>query len=259
MALTVGNGPFGPKTSGTFNFKREGPAHVLYWEECPWRVRCELGGETVADSRHVKLLHETGLLPVYYFPRSDVRQGLLTPTEHSTHCPFKGDARYWSMTVGDRTAENAVWGYDAPIETAPPLADYVALYWSKFDRWFEEDEEAFVHARDPYHRIDVLPSSRSVKVSVGGTVLAQSKRSLILFEAALPPRYYLPREDVHLDRLAPSDTQTRCPYKGLTSGYWSCADAEDIAWCYADPLPAVAPIADRICFYNERVDLDLGE
>ena len=258
MALTVGNGPFGPKTTGTFNFKREGPAHVIFWEDCPWRVRCELGGETVADSRGVKLLHETGLLPVYYFPRADVRQELLAATDHTSHCPFKGDARYWSVTAGGRTVENAVWGYDAPLPAAPPLADYVAFYWAKMDRWFEEDAEAFVHARDPYHRVDVFPSSQPVKVSLDGTVLAESSRPLVLFETALPPRYYLPREDVQLDKLAASSTQTRCPYKGLTSEYWSFGDTEDIAWCYAEPIPEAAAIADRVCFYNEKVDLEVG-
>lgn len=126
MTLTIGTGPFGPQTAGTFNFTRAGPAHVLYFEDSPRRVRAELNGETVADSQRVRLLHETGLLPVYYFPRDDVRMEFLVPSDHTTHCPFKGDASYFSVKVGDRVAENAVWYYPEPIESCPPIAGYVA-------------------------------------------------------------------------------------------------------------------------------------
>lgn len=258
MALTIGTGPFGPKTAGSFNFERNGPAHVLYFEDCLWRVRCELAGRTVADSRRAKLLHETGLLPVYYIPSSDVDEALLVATEHTTHCPFKGDARYWSVRVGDTVAQNAAWAYPSPLDGAPPLTGYVAFYWDRLDRWLEEDREAFVHARDPYHRIDVMPSSRRVEVALDGTTLATSSRPMILFETGLPPRYYLSRDDVHLDRLQPSTTQTRCPYKGLTSRYWSFGSHEDIAWCYDDPLPEATGIEGRVCFYDEKVDITLA-
>jgi uncharacterized protein (DUF427 family) len=110
--------------------------HVLFFEDSPRRVRVMFGGEIVADSRRVKLIHEQGHLPVYYFPRSDVRMDLLEATDLTTHCPFKGDASYWSVRVSDRVAENAVWGYPEPIDSAPPLADYLAFYWNKMDEWF---------------------------------------------------------------------------------------------------------------------------
>jgi uncharacterized protein (DUF427 family) len=258
MTLTLGTGPFGPQTQGIFNFERIGPAHVLYFEDCPWRVRCELAGETIADSRRVKLLHETGLLPVYYFPRSDVRFDLLRATDQRSRCPFKGEASYWSMAVGDRVVENAVWGYASPIAGVPPLADYVAFYWSKLDRWFEEDAEAHGHARDPYHRTDVMPSSRHVKLSLDGTVLAESRTPTILFEAGIRPRWYFRPEEVRLDLLRESSTRTRCAYKGRTTAYWSFGAHEDIAWCYGEPHPTVAAIAGRICFYDEKMQLDLG-
>jgi len=93
-------------------------------------------GETIADSKRVKLLHETGYLPVYYFPEEDVRMDLLEESNHTTHCPFKGDASYWSAKVGDRVAENAVSGYPEPLESAPPLAGYLAFYWHTMDVWF---------------------------------------------------------------------------------------------------------------------------
>ena len=143
-------------------------------------MRVVLGGETVADSRRAKLLHEAGLLPVYYFPIEDVRMELLKESDHTTHCPFKGDASYWSVRAGDRVAENAVWGYPEPIDSAPPIAGYLAFYWRMMDHWYEEDEEVFVHPRDPYHRVDVLESSRHVKISVNGEVVAETERPKIL-------------------------------------------------------------------------------
>ncbi|MGI8575730.1 MAG: DUF427 domain-containing protein [Egibacteraceae bacterium] len=261
MALTVGTGPFGRQSSGEFNFTREGPAHVLYWEDSPKRVRVRLGSETVADSRHVKLLHETGLMPVYYFPRADVREELLEATDHTTHCPFKGDASYWTVRTGDAVAENAVWGYPDPLEHAPPLQDHVAFSWQAMDAWLEEDEEVGVHARDPYHRIDVLSSSRHVVVKLDGEVLADSTRPLILLETGLPPRYYLPREDIRVE-LEPSETHSGCPYKGTASYFHVAADGQrydDLAWTYPDPLPESLRIRDLICFYDEKVDTELDD
>ncbi len=257
MALTMGTGPFGPQASGVFNFEVE-TRHVLYFEDSPRRVRVLFNGEFVADSRRVKLLHETGHLPVYYFPEQDVRLDLVRPSAHHTHCPVKGDARYWTVVVGDRAAENALWGYPEPVEGAPPLAGHLAFYWDRVDRWFEEDEEVFVHPRDPYHRIDVIPSSRRVAVSLKGQLLAESLRPRLLFETGLPVRYYLPEEDVDLDLLVPSDSRSRCPYKGIAT-YRSVelGDqlASDVVWSYSRPNPAVADIAGLLCFYNERIDL----
>lgn len=257
MTLTMGTGPFGAQPSGVFNF--EVPiGHVLYFEDSPRRVRVVFNGETVADSRRVKLLHETAHLPVYYFPEQDVRMDLLTPTAHQTHCPVKGDASYWNIVVGERGAENAVWSYPEPLEGAPPLGGYLAFYWDRVDRWLEEDEEVFVHPRDPYHRIDVIRSSRHVAVSLNGELLAESRRPRLLFETGLPVRYYLPEEDVRHDMLVASESLSRCPYKG-TATYWSVKIgdelATDLVWSYSSPNSAVAGIAGLLCFYNERADL----
>ncbi len=257
MALTMGTGPFGTQAGGIFNFEVT-TGRVLYFEDSPRWVRVVFNGETIADSRRAKLLHETGHLPVYYFPERDVRRDLLTPTDHNTHCPVKGEARYWSIVVGDRTAENAVWSYPEPIEGAPPLAGHYAFYWKRVDQWLEEDEEVFVHPRDPYHRIDAIPSSRHVTVSLNDELLAESRRPTLLFETGLPARYYLPQEDVRRHLLVPSESHSRCPYKGLAS-YWSVQAgdelASDLAWSYPQPNAAVARIAGLICFYNERIDL----
>jgi len=261
MTLTIGTGPFGERGDKTFNFEVRAPRdHVVYFEDSPRWVRVVFGGENIADSRRVKLMHEAGLLPVYYFPWEDVRMELLEESDHMTHCPFKGDASYWSVTGGERVAENAVWGYPEPIDSAPPLAGYLAFYWRMMDHWYEEDEEVFVHPRDPYHRVDVLDSSRHVKVSVNGEVVAETDHPKLLFETGLPPRYYIPPEDVREVALVPSDKQTQCPYKGVAS-YWSVEAGrereEDLVWYYPEPIPAAGKIKDYLCFFNEKVDLEV--
>ena len=261
MSLTMGTAPFGPRPGGTFNSAvQQNGGHALFFEDSPRHVRGFFAGETVVESRRAKLMHETGHLPVYYFPRDDVRMDLLEATEHSTHCPFKGDAAYWSVSVGERVAENAAWSYPEPIEGAPPLVDHVAFYWNSLDRWMEEDEEVFVHPRDPYHRVDVLDSTRHVRVSVNGELVAETRRPKLLFETGLPPRYYIPAEDIRADALVPSDRTTRCPYKGIATYHSvSAGDGHEdaLVWTYDDPLPGVAKIAGHRCFFNERVDLDV--
>jgi uncharacterized protein (DUF427 family) len=261
MTLTIGTGPFGDQSRGTFNFDVRAPRdHALYLEESPKRVRVVLDGETVADSRRAKLMHEAGLLPVYYFPREDVRMELLEESDHTTHCPFKGDASYWSVRVGERLVENAVWGYPEPIDSCPPIAGLAAFYWNKMDEWYEEDEQVFVHPKDPYHRVDVLESSRHVKVKVGGEVVAETERPMILFETGLPPRYYIPPEDVREDVLVESEKTTQCPYKGAASYYSVEAGdgrVEDLVWYYPEPLPEVGKIEGLLCFFNEKVDLEV--
>lgn len=261
MALTKGTGPFGEKRNGTFNFDTSVlKAHTLYFEDCPKRVRAVFNGETVADSRRVKILHETGHLPVYYFPEEDLRRDLLEASEHTTHCPFKGDASYWSVRVGKRVAENAVWSYPEPIDSAPPLAGYAAFYWRKMDKWLEEDEETIGHPHDPYHRVDVLESSRHVKAVVNGVVVAETERPKILFETGLPPRYYFLPEDVYTEFLVESETKTVCPYKGVAS-HWSAevddAHVEDSAWQYPEALPEATKVEGHFSFYVDKAELEV--
>jgi len=257
MSLTVGTGPFSPEPGGRFNFDVETPTgSVLFWDPVPQRIRGTFGGETVVDSLRAKLLHETKLLPVYYFPREDVREDLLEPSEKTSHCPHKGDARYWSLRAGDRTAPDAVWAYPEPIEPASFLAGHVAFYWQALDEWFAEDQQLHGHPRDPYSRIDVYPTSRRVRALVDGEALADSVRAKILFETGLPPRYYFPPEDVRLDLLEPSPTLTRCAYKGAAS-HFNARGHEDVAWVYPDPEHDAEPVRDHVAFYNERVDIEI--
>ena len=221
------------------------------------RLRVKLNGEFIADTRCGMMMFEAHHLPVYYFPLEDVRLDLMSRTDHHTNCPFKGDASYWTATVGDRTAENVLWSYETPYVEVPDLKDLGAFYWDRVDHWYEEDEEIFVHPRDPYKRIDVIPSSRPVRVVVGGQTVAETTGAHFLFETNLPVRYYIPGDDVRMDLLAPTDTHTRCPYKGIAS-YWSAtidgAVHEDVVWSYPDPIPECPKVKDLMCFYNENVD-----
>jgi uncharacterized protein (DUF427 family) len=259
MALTYGSGPFGPQAAGRFNFDapRRG---VLYLEDSPRRVRGFLGGEPVVDSRRVKLLHESRHLPVWYFPQEDLRMDRLRPTEHSTHCPWKGDASYWSVVHGDRLLENAVWSYPEPLAGAEALAGLMAFRFAALDRWLEEEEAVIGHPRDPYHRIDVRQTSRHVRVSLNGEVVAETRRAKVLFEAGLPPRWYIPLEDVRQAVLVESDKGTVCAYKGHAS-YWSArvGDAleEDVLWAYREPLHDARPVEGHVAFFNEHVDIEL--
>src|SRR5699024_5633542 len=161
--------------------------------------------------------------------------------------------------LGDRLAENALWNYPEPLENCPDISELAAFAWDKMDAWFEEDEQVFVHARDPYTRIDVLPSSRHVMFRLGDVTVAESCRPVMLFETGLPVRYYLPKLDVRMALLSPTSTTTACPYKGETSQYWTVtADGEtaiDAAWCYEHPNPGVTRIAGRVGFFDERLDL----
>lgn len=259
MTLTTGTGPFGDTPAGSFNGTWSGPGSVLYLERSPRRIRAVVAGETVVDSRDARLLHESGRLPVYYFPEGDVRTDLLEATDHHTRCPVKGRADYRSVRVGDEVRENAVWTYPDPPDGAVPLAGLLALAWDAVDAWWEEAERIHVHPRDPYHRIDVVDTDRHVAVEVGGRTVADSARATMLFETGLPPRLYLPETDVDTDLLVASDTVTSCPYKGTTTR-WYHAEAggervEDAAWVYDQPLPEATGIRGRIAFFNERVDL----
>ena len=226
-------------------------------EPSPRRVRVVFGGETIADSVHVLLLLEHRHLPVFYFPLKDVRAEALERTEHTTDSDLKGVATYWTVRAGDRVAENAAWSYDAPPADGPDLNGYVAFYWNEMDAWYEEEERAFAHARDPYKLIDTRQSSRHVRIEHAGVIVAETRRPHLIFETTLPVRYYIPTEDVRMDLLESSATKSQCAYKGEAS-YWSLRVGEqvypDVAWFYPEPLALVKPVAGLVAFFQERVD-----
>ena len=227
----------------------------ILFEPTQRRVRVMFGGVTIADSRGVMLMLEQKRLAGYYFPAKDVRDDLFVPTSFTSSHAGRGEASFYSVKVGDRIAEKAAWRYLQPERA--DLKDYVAFYWDKMDAWFEEDDEVFVHPRDPYHRVDVLHSSRHVKIVVGGVVVAETNRPRLLFETGLPTRYYIPKVDARLDLLTPTSTSTRCPYKGKAA-YWSVnvngREFKDIVWSYPAPIPECPKIENLLCFYDEKVD-----
>lgn len=242
--------------------QRDGrPARFEPW---PRWVRARFGGEWVADSKRVQLLIEPRKLPVFYFPRDDVRPDLLAASDRRG-TSSRGPRSWWHVTAGGRRAENAAWSFDDPPAELGFLAGYVAFYWDAMDAWFEEDEEVFVHPRDPYHRVDVAASSRHVRVFLGGEVVADTHRPHLLFETGLPTRYYIPKLDVRMDLLEATDTRTRCPYKG-EAVYWSArlppgsggsGDErifEDVAWSYPAPIPECPKIENLVCFFQEHAD-----
>ena len=226
-------------------------------EQGPKRVRAYLAGELVADTLRPVLVWEWPYYPTYYIPAEDVRAELV-PAGQTEHSPSRGEGQVYHIKVAGAAADGAALRYpDSPIEA---LRDLVRLDWQSMSEWFEEDEIVYTHPRDPYKRVDILASSRHVRVELDGVTVADSRQPRILFETSLPPRYYLPLTDVRMDLLRSSDTQSRCPYKG-TAAYWSVDSGtrvhKDVVWIYRTPLPESQKVAGLACFYNERVDIYL--
>ena len=220
------------------------------------RVRAYLGGELVADTTRPLLVWEKPQYPTYYFPAADVRTDLLSPEGEISHSPSRGDGHAHTVSAGGKEARGAALRYEqSPFEE---LRDTIRLDWHAMDAWFEEDEEVFTHARDPYTRVDILPSSRHVRVEVDGLTIAETTKPTLLFETGLPTRYYLPKTHVRMDLLTPTETATHCPYKGQAA-YWSVRIGDElvpgVAWSYPTPLPESQKIAGLICFYPDKVDL----
>lgn len=220
----------------------------------PKWLRVVFGGEVIADSKQTILLRESGKLPVYYFPRKDVNMDFLIPPEATN----QEQPTLWTVKVGQVVAKNAAWDYARTAsQSVTGLEGYITFKWDKMDAWFEEDEQIFVHPRDPYKRVDALPSSRHVRLVIAGETVADSHRPVLLFETGLLPRYYLPKMDFRFDFLVPSDKQTRCPYKG-TAFYYSVKVGdtlvENVVWYYPFPTLEVASIKNMLSFFTEKLD-----
>jgi uncharacterized protein (DUF427 family) len=189
-------------------------------EPYPRWVRGRLRGDTVVDSRRTHLLYDDGKrLPVYVFPEEDVRVDLV------------------------------------PAEAVTRRGLFLHVDFKALDEWLEEDRVQLGHPPDPYHRIDVRPTSRRIRISIAGQVVADTTRAQALFETGLPVRWYIPAEDVTTE-LQPSDHRTTCAYKGHAT-HFDVADEDAIAWTYRDPLHDGLPVKDLVAFYNERVDVEV--
>ena len=243
------------------------------------RIQAVLGGETVVDSTRAVLVWEPRrIVPSYAVPTEDVR-GELVPTGPAgagpgedvgvaltdvtalrvldPRVPFAVHSTEGETVDGHAAGQGRPGAGFRPAD--PDLAGLVILDFGAFDAWYEEDEQNVAHPRDPFHRIDVLPSSRQVRLALDGEVLADSSRPVLLFETMLPTRYYLPRVDVTAE-LVPSSTRTWCAYKGQAS-YFSAQVGDrlvpDIAWSYPDPQHDAARVRDLIAFFDERIDVTL--
>ena len=262
MTLTLGPSLFaGSASTAALNFSLAGaPAHRIVFTPDPRRLRAMLGGTVVLDTVRAHLLHETQIMPRIYAPLEDYRQDLLTPTDTTTHCPFKGDANYWTVAADGKEILDGLWGYAAPTEAAPFLKGYASLFEDNLDAWFVEEDRVFGHLKDPYHRVDAPPSTRPVVVRIGGEEVARSARPVLVFETGLPVRAYVPPADVHGAAVTVgSGRRAVCPYKG-ESLYWTVGGVEDAAWSYEAPLPDALKALGHLCFDDalEDVEVELG-
>jgi uncharacterized protein (DUF427 family) len=227
-------------------------------EPVPRRIRAVLGGQVVLDTQRALYVWEWPPYPQYYIPVADVAPGVLVDEQHEQKL-HRGTARRHALQAGDVSRPGAarVYGDDA----MKGLAGTARFEWDALDAWYEEDEQVFVHPRNPYSRVDALRSTRTARIELDGLVLAESSSPVLVFETGLPTRYYLNRTEVNFDRLGPSPTVTACPYKGTTSGYWSVRAGgtlhKDLAWAYDFPTRQLQPIAGLVAFYNEKVDVIL--
>jgi len=224
-------------------------------EPAPRRVRGVFAGATVFDTTRASYVWEWPNYPQYYIPLADVDPAVLIDEQHSQHLT-RGTAHSHGLKAAATYRPGAARVYRADAQEG--LAHTVRFDWSALDAWYEEDEQIFVHPRNPYTRVDAVRSSRSIRVQLGGVVLADSPSPVLVFETGLPTRYYLPRTHVNFEYLQPTDTVTECPYKGTTSAYWSVqvggSTQPDLAWSYDFPTRELLPVTGMVAFYNERID-----
>ena len=226
-------------------------------EPVPRRLRGVLGGVTVFDTVAAVYAWDTVEYPHYLVPREDVLPDVLVDEGREQRLRRGVAHLHGVQSAGSAVASVArVYGPESG-----PLADLVRFDWDALD-WFEEDEQVFVHPRNPYTRVDALRASRHVRIELAGRLLAESTSPVLVFETGLPTRYYLDRCDIDFTVLRRTETRSACPYKGETSDYWAAElpdrTEEDVAWSYRQPFAALAPIAGLVAFYNDRVDITVN-
>ncbi len=256
MGLSWQQGPLGAGPVGRFLTPEPMPERLLYAEPLRRRMRVRFGGEWIADSEDVVLLHEPGRYPVAYFPRADVRTDVLAGGVRNTQHRDLGSTAWFTVTAGGRSTQRAAWEHVDLPAYAGELAGRIAFAWRAMDAFYEEDERILGHAADGYHRIDIRTTSRHLVVRVGDQVVAESSRPLVLYESGFAPRWYVPRSDVTADALAPVEGQTFCPYKGLAD-YYDIGTAGRAAWSYRDAYAEVGRVSDLVSFEPDKVDVFL--
>ncbi|KAJ6507985.1 hypothetical protein C8R47DRAFT_1315412 [Mycena vitilis] len=219
-------------------------------EDSPKRVRVLFGGKLVVDTTKAKLVWEHRYYPVYFFPQSELAK------EHIQLAAEKPDGDKYDLVVGAKKAAGAVTVYSSPNHQ---LNGLLKINFSDADAWFEEDEQVFVHPKDPYKRVDVLSSSRHIRVEVDGVEVANTRAPKLLYETGLPVRTYIAKTDCRLDLLVPSELKTSCPYKGEAHYYHVQVSPEkkavNVVWWYRNPNLECAAINGLVAFYDEKVDV----
>ncbi|KAF8643268.1 hypothetical protein AX16_009152 [Volvariella volvacea WC 439] len=218
-------------------------------EDSPKRVRVLFGGKWIIDTRDAKLVWEKPNYPLYFFHQQELDKQSLE---------FKQDTpngAVYDIVVDGKRAPSAVTCYNDGA-----LAGLLNIRFSAVDAWFEEDEQIFVHPKDPYKRVDVLQSSRHVRVEVSGVEVANTRSPRFLYETSLPVRTYIPKIDCRLDLMKPSDLRTQCPYKGEANYYHvrlpsSGDQIDNIVWWYPNTTLECAAIRGYVAFYDEKVDV----
>jgi uncharacterized protein (DUF427 family) len=254
MGLSWQQGPLAPGAVGRFLVPDPLPERMLFAEPLRRRMRVKFGGAWIADSEDVVLLHEPGRYPVAYFPLSDVADGVLELTEHTTRHRDLGATSWYTVRAGTISTPRAAWQHTDLPDHASELKGRVAFGWRAMDAFYEEDERILGHAADAYHRIDIRPTSRHLLVRHEGRVIADSTRPLALYESGFAPRWYVPRADIDESALAPAQGQTFCPYKGLCS-YYDVAGARRAAWSYPDAYPEVGRVSGLVSFEPDQVEV----
>jgi uncharacterized protein (DUF427 family) len=256
MGLSWQQGPLAPGAIGRFLVPVPLPERLLYAEPLRRRMRVRFGGVWVADSEDVVLLHEPGRYPVAYFPLSDITDGVLQPSEHTTRHQDLGPTSWHTARVGEQSRPRAAWQHTDLPGFASELKGRVAFAWRTMDAFYEEDERIVGHAADAYHRIDIRQTSRHLVVRHGDQVIADTTRPLALYESGFAPRWYVPRADVNESALTPATGQTFCPYKGLCS-YYDIADAHRAAWSYEDAFTEVGRVSGLVSFEPDKIEVYL--
>jgi uncharacterized protein (DUF427 family) len=258
VGLAWQQGPLAPGAVGRFLVPEPLPARLLFVEPLRRRMRVRFGGEWIADSERVVLLHEPGRYPVAYFPEADISADALTPSERTTQHRDLGPTKWFVVGAGDRETPRAAWEHTALPAYASELQDHVAFAWRAMDSFYEEDERILGHAVDQYHRIDIRQTSRRLVVRGGEQPIADSTRPLVLCESGFAPRWYVPRGDVDESALTPNRLQTFCPYKGVCS-YYDIGDAQRAAWSYRDAFTEVTRVSDFISFEPDKITVLLDD
>ena len=247
MGLAWQQGPLGRQPVGRFLTDAPLPERLLYAEPLRRHLRVRFGDATIAESDDAILLHEPARYPVAYMPRADIDPDVLVATSRVSQHRDLGATAWFTVAYGNRRAERAAWQHVALAAHASLLEGTVAFAWRLMDAFFEEDERVLGHAADPYHRIDIRPSSRRLTVSAHGRLVADTRRSRVLYESGFAPRWYVPVDDIDPACLAPVALETFCPYKGVAS-YYDVGGIASAAWSYQAAFSEVSAISGWVSF-----------